>query len=108
MDWARTVRAGGVATDIRIGLPGAVTRQKLVRISAGLGLGQSARFLSKQQNLVWRFLLPGGYRPDRLVRALAPHLGAADHGLAGFHLFTFNEIARTEAWRASWLRKLGG
>lgn len=106
LNWARAVHAEGVSTPIRIGVPGAVTRQKLVRISAGLGLGQSARFLSKQQNLLWRFLLPGGYRPDRLVRGLAPHLFGADHGLAGFHFFTFNEIARTEAWRRSWLRRL--
>lgn len=108
VDWARTVHAQGVHTPIRVGLPGAVTRQKLVRISAGLGLGQSARFLSKQSNLVWRFLLPGGYRPDRLVRALAPQLGGSGHHLAGFHFFTFNEIARTEEWRSAWLRRVGG
>lgn len=106
VDWAREVYADGLTVPIRVGLPGAVTRQKLVRISAGLGLGQSARFLSKQQNLLWRFLLPGGYRPDRLIRGLAPHLGTAGHGLSGFHFFTFNEIARTEAWRAWWLRRV--
>lgn len=106
--WARGVRAAGVTAPVRIGLPGAVTRQKLVRISAGLGLGQSARFLHKQQNLFWRFLLPGGYRPDRLVRGLAPHLGSPDQQLSGFHLFTFNEIARTERWRQEWLSRLDG
>ncbi|TKV56875.1 5,10-methylenetetrahydrofolate reductase [Nakamurella flava] len=108
VDWAREVHADGLTAPIRVGLPGAVTRQKLVRISAGLGLGQSARFLSKQQNLLWRFLLPGGYRPDRLIRGLAPHLGTDGHGLSGFHFFTFNEIARTELWRAAWLRRVEG
>lgn len=108
VDWARAVHADGLTAPIRVGLPGAVTRQKLVRISAGLGLGQSARFLSKQQNLLWRFLLPGGYQPDRLVRGLAPHLGTDGHGLSGVHFFTFNEIARTQAWRAAWLRRMGG
>jgi methylenetetrahydrofolate reductase (NADPH) len=104
--WARQVKLRGVGLPIRIGLPGAVTRQKLVRISAGLGLGQSARFLSKQHSMFWRFFLPHGYRPDRLVERLAPALGARDNDLQGFHLFTFNELARTEAWRQEWLARL--
>ncbi len=104
--WARQVRQRGVDLPIRVGLPGAVTRQKLVRISAGLGLGQSARFLAKQQSLFWRFFLPHGYRPDRLVDGFAPILGRPEHHLQGFHFFTFNEVARTEAWRQEWLARL--
>jgi methylenetetrahydrofolate reductase (NADPH) len=104
--WARQVKLRGVDLPIRIGLPGAVTRQKLVRISAGLGLGQSARFLLKQHSMFWRFFLPHGYRPDRLVERLAPALGSPEHNLQGFHLFTFNEVARTEAWRQEWLARL--
>jgi methylenetetrahydrofolate reductase (NADPH) len=104
--WARQVRLRGVDLPIRVGLPGAVTRQKLVRISAGLGLGQSARFLAKQQSLFWRFFLPHGYRPDRLVDGFAPILGRPEHHLQGFHFFTFNEVARTEAWRQEWLARL--
>jgi methylenetetrahydrofolate reductase (NADPH) len=104
--WARQIKRSGVDLPIRIGLPGAVTRQKLARISAKIGLGQSARFLVKQNSLLWRFFLPGGYRPDRLINALAPTLGGTDHALAGFHFFTFNEVARTEAWRQTWLTRL--
>ncbi len=104
--WARRVRQRGVHLPIRVGLPGAVTRQRLVRVSAGLGLGQSARFLSKQHSVFWRFFLPHGYRPDRLLTGLAPALGHPDVGLQGFHLFTFNEVARTEAWRQEWLARL--
>jgi methylenetetrahydrofolate reductase (NADPH) len=105
-EWAQLVKRRGVDLPIRIGLPGAVTRQKLVRISAGLGLGQSARFLAKQHSLAWRFFLPHGYRPDRLVERLAPDLGRPEQNLQGFHLFTFNEVARTEAWRQEWLDRL--
>jgi methylenetetrahydrofolate reductase (NADPH) len=104
--WARQVRLRGVDLPIRIGVPGAVRRQKLVRISAGLGLGQSARFLVKQQNMFWRFFLPHGYQPDRLVAGLAPALGRPEHNLQGFHFFTFNEVAGTEAWRQEWLARL--
>ena len=104
--WARQVKLRGVDLPIRIGLPGAVTRQKLVRISAGLGLGQSARFLLKQHSMFWRFFLPHGYRPDRLMERLAPALGSPENNLQGFHLFTFNEVARTEAWRQEWLARM--
>jgi methylenetetrahydrofolate reductase (NADPH) len=104
--WARQVKLRGVDLPIRIGLPGAVTRQKLVRISAGLGLGQSARFLLKQHSMFWRFFLPHGYQPDRLIERLAPALGRPENNLQGFHLFTFNEVARTEAWRQEWLARL--
>jgi methylenetetrahydrofolate reductase (NADPH) len=105
-DAAATARwARGVRLPVRVGVPGPVARAKLVRISAGLGLGQSARFLAKQQNLVWRFLLPGGYRPDRLVTALGPEFTHGG-GLAGIHIFTFNELAATERWRQAWLARL--
>ncbi len=97
--WARAVQSRGVRLPIRVGIPGAVGRQKLVRISAGLGLGQSARFLQKQQSMFWRFFLPGGYSPNRLVERLAPSFGRPGADLRGFHVFTFNELEKTEAWR---------
>ena len=104
--WAKAVRDRGVHLLVRVGIPGAVNRQKLVRISAGLGLGQSARFLAKQQNLIWRFFLPGGYRPDRLLDGLAPELAQSDSILGGLHVFTFNELEKTEAWRQQRLARL--
>jgi methylenetetrahydrofolate reductase (NADPH) len=106
VEWARQTKQGGVTLPIRVGLPGAVSRQKLVRISAHLGLGQSARFLLKQQSMFWRFFLPGGYHPGRLARRLAPHLQQPDVLLDGLHFFTFNEVAKTEAWRQSMLARI--
>jgi methylenetetrahydrofolate reductase (NADPH) len=104
--WARAVQERGVRLPIRVGIPGAVSRQKLVRISAGLGLGQSARFLQKQQSMFWRFFLPGGYSPNRLVERLAPSFGQPGTDLRGFHVFTFNELEKTEAWRRDRLARL--
>lgn len=104
--WARSLHRCGTDLPIRVGVPGVVSRQKLVRISAGLGLGQSARFLRKQQNMLWRFFLPGGYRPDRLVTGLAESLERPDNAIKGFHFFTFNELAKTEAWRQARLAEL--
>jgi methylenetetrahydrofolate reductase (NADPH) len=104
--WARSIQARGVVLPVRVGIPGAVSRQKLVRITAGLGLGQSARFLKKQQSMFWRFFLPGGYSPDRLVRRLTPSFGDPGTNLAGFHVFTFNELEKTQTWRQEWLARL--
>jgi methylenetetrahydrofolate reductase (NADPH) len=104
--WARHVKQNGTRLPIKVGLPGVVSRQKLIRISAGLGLGQSARFLLKQQSLLWRFFRPRGYHPGHLADRLAPHLRRADTHLDGFHFFTFNEVASTEAWRRSMLDRI--
>jgi methylenetetrahydrofolate reductase (NADPH) len=97
--WAARVAASGVGLPIYVGVPGPVSRQKLVRISAGLGLGQSARFLQKQQSLLWRLLLPGGYNPTRLARQLAAEAARTSGNIRGLHVFTFNELGRTEKWR---------
>lgn len=104
--WARGLRRRGIDLPVYAGLPGAVTRQKLVRISASLGLGPSARYLLKQNNMLLRFFLPGGYRPDRLVAGLEPGIAGPDPAVAGLHFFTFNELERTEAWRQAWLDRL--
>jgi len=60
--WAQHIARDGVALQVIAGMPGPVNRQKLIRISASLGLGSSARFLQKQHGL-WRFFLPGAYNP---------------------------------------------
>jgi methylenetetrahydrofolate reductase (NADPH) len=105
--WAERVKASGVDLPIRVGIPGAISRQKLIRVSARLGLGQSARFLEKQSNMFWRFFLPGGYSPNKLVDKLSPVFGSDSRThLEGFHVFTFNDLESTEAWRQARLAKL--
>jgi methylenetetrahydrofolate reductase (NADPH) len=97
--WAAGLAASGVSLPVHVGIPGPVNRQKLVRISAGLGLGQSARFLQKQQSLWWRFLLPGGYDPTRLARRLFAAMPKVESNIHALHVFTFNELRGTEQWR---------
>lgn len=97
--WAAGIVDSGVDLPVRVGVPGPVNRKKLMRISAGIGLGQSARFLRKQQNMLWRLLLPGGYSPTRLVRRLGAAMPDARGRVRGLHVFTFNELRKTEMWR---------
>jgi methylenetetrahydrofolate reductase (NADPH) len=106
LDWARELKRRGIDLPVHVGVPGAVTRQKLMRVSGGLGIGESAKFLKKQQNLFWRFFIPGGYSPNKIIKGLAPHIGKPDNAIEGFHVFTFNDLGPTEAWRQQMLKDL--
>ncbi len=95
--WIAAVRARGTHLPIHIGVPGAVDLAKLVRVSLRVGIGESLRFARKQSGAVAK--LVGGYRPDHLVDGLASTVADPDMNVAGWHLFTFNDIRSTEAWR---------
>ncbi|MFR9727635.1 methylenetetrahydrofolate reductase [Saccharopolyspora sp. MS10] len=100
--WIGAMRARGVLLPVHVGLPGAVDVAKLLRVSMRIGLGESLRFLRKQHGVVSRLLTP--FSPEPLVEALRSHLGPA--GVAGWHLFTFNEIAGTARWRDEFLDRI--
>lgn len=102
--WAQELVRRDIELPVYVGIPGAVSRQRLLRVSGNLGLGDSARFLRKQQSLLWRFFVPGGYKPDKIIEGLAPYFGQPGNRLAGFHIFTFNDLEPTEAWRRELLR----
>jgi methylenetetrahydrofolate reductase (NADPH) len=53
-------------------------------------------------------VVPGAYRPTRLLEKLEPDLAAPDKRVAGIHVYTFNELARTERWRRRLLEELAG
>ncbi|GAA2622784.1 hypothetical protein [Streptomyces vastus] len=42
------------------------------------------------------------------IRSFAPSLTAPSAGVAGLHLFTFDQIAATERWRRALLDRLCG
>ena len=105
-NWVRRVRRRGVELPIYVGMPGSVSRQKLMRISASIGIGESARFLKKQSSWLLRMILPGGYSPDRLIKGLAPSLADPQNKVRGFHIYTFNEVEKTEAWRREKLDRI--
>ncbi len=99
VQWVENVWARGTRLPILIGIPGVVPRAKLLRVSTRIGIGESMRFLRKNSSFVTRFLQPGGFSPDRLLAGLGPCLEGPERKVAGFHVFTFNDLADTEAWR---------
>jgi methylenetetrahydrofolate reductase (NADPH) len=96
--WIQSVWARGTRLPIHVGIPGAVPRAKLLRVSTRIGIGDSLRFLRKNTSFVSRFL-HGGFDPDPLIDGLAESLADPEPKVAGFHIFTFNEVADTERWR---------
>ena len=103
--WVARVRRRGTHLPIYLGIAGAVPLTKLVRVSSRIGVGDSMRFVSKNAGRVARLLLPGAYRPDRLVRRIADAT-PDDARLAGVHVYTFNELRSTEAWRQRLLARV--
>ena len=94
------MRKRGITLPVLIGLPGPVERAKLLSMATKIGVGQSVRFLKSHATAFARIAAPGGYNPEKFLRQSA-ELPRRDPELnvAGLHLFTFNQVAETEAWR---------
>src|SRR5207247_11166352 len=92
----------GVELPTYVGVPGVARRRKLLRISTRIGVGESARYLRKQGGVLTRLLLRGSVGPGYLLEGLSHEIGK----IAGFHVYTFNELRETERWRQEALARL--
>ncbi|MHB1987668.1 MAG: methylenetetrahydrofolate reductase [Acidimicrobiales bacterium] len=103
--WVRRVRARGVVLPLRVGLAGPIDRTKLVSMAAKIGIGESTRFASR--HLAWfaKMGAPGGYQPDRFLDRVGGCLVDPASLVEGLHIFTFNQVRETEAWRQSLLAR---
>ncbi|MEV6028414.1 methylenetetrahydrofolate reductase [Streptomyces sp. NPDC052036] len=107
-DWIARIRRRGVTLPLYLGVAGPVERAKLLSMATKIGVGESARFLTRHASWFLRFAAPGGYAPERLLARGAERFTEPSAGVAGLHLFTFNQIAETERWRRALLDRLGG
>ncbi|MFD9476841.1 5,10-methylenetetrahydrofolate reductase [Streptomyces nojiriensis] len=107
-EWVGRIRRRDVTLPVHVGVAGPVQRAKLLSMAAKIGVGESTRFLTKHASWFLRFAAPGGYSPDRLLARSAEALTAPSAGVAGLHVFTFNQVAETERWRCAVLDRLGG
>jgi methylenetetrahydrofolate reductase (NADPH) len=105
-DWIARIRRRDVTLPVYVGVAGPVQRAKLLAMATKIGVGESTRFLTKHASWFLRFATPGGYVPERLLDRSALALTAPSAGVAGLHLFTFNQIAETERWRQALLDRL--
>jgi methylenetetrahydrofolate reductase (NADPH) len=107
-DWVGRIRRRDITLPVHVGVAGPVQRAKLLSMAAKIGVGESTRFVTKHASWFLRFATPGGYSPERLLARSAGALSSPSAGVAGLHLFTFNQIAETERWRCAALDRLGG
>jgi methylenetetrahydrofolate reductase (NADH) len=105
--WIGRIRARGVTLPLYAGLAGPAERTRLLKMAAVAGASESARFLTRHPGWILRFWVPGGYSPDRLLDRAAAVLTAPGSGVAGLHLFTFNQLQQAELWRRAALGRTG-
>jgi methylenetetrahydrofolate reductase (NADH) len=105
--WIAARRADGFTLPVQIGVAGAVEPHRLLAVSARIGVRDTGRFLLKNVGFVGRLLRSGGfYRPDSLLDQLAPLYGDPVADVRWVHLYTFNQVETTEAWRRRYLEGL--
>ncbi len=95
--WVTRQRARGMTLPVYIGMPGKVSRTKLLELSVRIGVGPSVDFLRKQRGL--RSLFSRRSTADRLYDALEDTPNDPELNVAGFHLFTFNQLIDTWEWQ---------
>jgi len=107
--WVRARRAEGFDRDVVVGVPGVADPQKLLSIAARIGVKDAKRFLVKNLRFVTGLAKSGGfYKPTGFVEELAPLIADPAARVTGLHLYTFNAVEATEAWRQSMLETVAG
>jgi methylenetetrahydrofolate reductase (NADPH) len=105
--WIAARRAEGFGLPIQIGVAGPVDAPRLFAISARLGVRDTSRFIVKNLRFVTRLLRTAGhYRPDTLLDKLAPLYSDPIADVRWVHLYTFNQVESTEAWRQRYIAGL--
>ena len=108
VSWLKTIRECGVTLPAWLGLPGVAETPRLISLSLKIGVGQSVKVLKKQRGLVRKMLTAKPYQPDDLLAGLMPYLDDPELNIPGFHLFSFNNVEKTEHWRVNTMKKYSG
>ena len=103
--WLEKTRGAGIDLPVQIGIAGVVDMVKLMQISSRIGVGDSIRYLSKHAGTVLKLM--GGYKPDELLEELGTAFEDKSCNIEAFHVYTFNQLEKTERWRKEKLSALG-
>lgn len=107
-DWISQTRSQNITLPLHIGIPGVASLQKLISVSAQIGVGQSARYLSRHTGLFRRLGPQSSFSPDQLIADLIGVITDPAADVEALHLYSFNQIEPLEAWRTRWLAALAG
>ena len=105
-DWLVRINQQGIHLPVWVGLPGVIERGPLLRTSLRIGVGDSIRFLKKKSKVAAELMKSSIYNPEKLVTSISEYKDIADTNLAGYHIFCFNQIEKTEKWRTETILKL--
>jgi methylenetetrahydrofolate reductase (NADPH) len=100
------MRLRGITMPLLVGLPGPVDRARLLTMATKIGVGDSARFLTKHKGLIARLTAPGGFTGERFLEKCLPAFADPEAVVESLHLYTFNQVAETEAWRQDLIARL--
>jgi methylenetetrahydrofolate reductase (NADPH) len=103
--WIGRIRRRGVTLPLLLGLAGPVDRTKLMTMAAKIGVADSARFAAGHSGTLVKLATPGAYQPERLLTRLSNTLADPASKVEGLHIFTFNQVSQTQAWRQQLLRQ---
>ena len=93
-------RADGIELPVKLGIPGVAEIPKLMSISARIGVKDASKFVLRNYRFVGQLLKSGGiYKPSRLMQDLAPVIADPAARVIGLHVYTFNNVPATVAWR---------
>jgi methylenetetrahydrofolate reductase (NADPH) len=104
LSWLKELRARGIDTPVRIGIPGPASIAALLRFAARCGVGASASVMKKYGVSLGKLVGTAG--PDKLVDAFAAQLGD-DHGRVRLHFYPFGGLVKTVEWIADYNRRHG-
>ncbi len=101
-------RAEGIELPVKLGIPGVAEIPKLLTISARIGVKDASKFVLRNYRFVGQLLKAGGiYKPSRLMQDLAPVIADPTAHVIGLHVYTFNNVPATVAWRDDLRGELG-
>ncbi|MGP9539827.1 methylenetetrahydrofolate reductase [Brachybacterium sp. AOP43-C2-M15] len=93
LEWARGLRASGIALPVRPGVAAPVGTARLLRIGTRIGVGRSLRLLAGEDSGMRRLLAPGRWDPAPLLAQLRAAAEAEPSvALLGPHVYTFNDL----------------
>jgi methylenetetrahydrofolate reductase (NADPH) len=99
VSWLSSMRAAGITLPLRMGLAPPISPGKLLELSVRIGVGTSARYLSKQHGMAGRLLRGKFYKPEKLLAQLGEALFSPEIDIEGLHIFSFNQLDTTLEWQ---------
>jgi methylenetetrahydrofolate reductase (NADPH) len=96
--WLSAMRQAGITLPLYLGLPAPMKITKLMQLGLKIGVGQSLRFLNRQQGLLRRLLTGDTYKPEDFLQQFSDNI-ITNLDIEQVQIFSFNQIQDTVRWK---------